>query len=371
MGLYRALVRPALFGLDAETAHTLAIRGGAALGWAGPLLTALGGRDNPRLACRVAGLDFSNPVGLAAGYDKNGLSLPFLAGLGFGHLEIGSVSADPSEGNPRPRLFRLPEDRSIVVHYGLPNDGAPAIAARLSGLRHMDRGLPVPLGINIVTTNRGPGSACVPDAIIEDYLTSIALLKDSGDYLALNLSCPNTLDGPDFFSVGRHLDTLLAGIAALDVTVPLFLKISALGGVPWIERVLEAADPHPFVSGFIFNLPTGKTLAANLKTPEAIWSAMPGALSGPPVEELINTMIAEIYSRMDRARYAVIGVGGVMDGAGAYRKIRLGASLVQVLTALVFEGPGVVRRINRELATLLERDGIAHVADAVGVDVGV
>lgn len=360
MALYRHLVRPLLFRLDAERAHQGAIALGARLGWTAGAMRALTAVDDPRLRTTVAGLDFANPIGLAAGFDKSGTAVAALAGLGFGFLEIGSVSAEPSSGNPKPRLFRLPDDRAIVVHYGLPNDGAATVAARLVG-RH----LPVPLGINLVKTNRGidapPEGAA---AIIDDYRRSARRLAPHADYLTLNLSCPNTETGRNFFEEKAHIARCLAALADLGIACPVFLKISPLGGVAAIETALEAAEPFEFVSGFIFNLPSVKP--EGLATPRAIWQTMPGAVSGRPAAALADTMIAELYRRMDRRRYAIIGAGGVFAAADAYAKIRLGASLVQLLTALAYEGPGVVRRINLGLASLLARDGFRTVADAVG-----
>src|SRR5687767_9903490 len=149
MGAYSTIVRPLAFGLDPERAHRLALRAGGMARFAAPALRAIYGVTDPRLATNVAGIRFETPIGLSAGFDKSGEAIETLAALGFGFVEIGSVSIDPSGGNPRPRLFRLPEDRAIVVAYGVPNDGARAVAGRLSGMR-----LPVPLGINIVKTNR-------------------------------------------------------------------------------------------------------------------------------------------------------------------------------------------------------------------------
>ena len=145
--------------------------------------------------------------------------------------------------------------------------------------------------------------------------------------------------------------------------------MSPRGGIEAIERLLAAADPHAFISGFMFNLPPGKP--DGLRTPPAVWRNMPGAVAGKPSAALADVCIRETYRRMDRHRFAIVGAGGVSTGGDAYAKIRIGASLVQLLTALVYEGPGVVRRIVRELASLLERDGFAHVSEAVGIDAGV
>ncbi len=362
MGLYSSIVRPLAFRLDAERAHHLAIAAGARLrALAGPLYRFTVVKD-ARLESVVAGLRFPTPLGLAAGFDKSGTAIEMLAALGFGFVEIGSISIDPSLGNARPRLFRLPQDRAIVVHYGLPNDGAPAIAARLARTR-----LPVPLGVNIVKTNRGPGApAESAEQIIGEYVAAARVVAPVADYLMLNLSCPNTEDGRDFFADVGHLRAMLAALGEVPVRLPVFLKVSPLGGVATIERVLQAAEEHTYISGFMFNLPPVKP--DGLRTPERIWRAMPGAVSGPPAAALAQDCIRETYRRMDRKRYAIIGAGGIGTGAEAYAMIRAGASLVQLLTALIYEGPGVVCRVTQELARLLERDGLRHVADAVGVD---
>ena len=174
---------------------------------------------------------------------------------GFGSIEIGSISIDPSSGNPKPRLWRLPEDDAIVVHYGLPNDGAEVIARRIAGIR-----LPVTLGVNLVVTNRGLGAAPLgADQIIGEYVTAAKILARRADYLMLKIfSCPNTIDGRDFFADAGHLDACLAAFGESRPTVPVFLKVSPLGGIAAIERILAAADGRDFVRGFMFNLPPVK-----------------------------------------------------------------------------------------------------------------
>jgi dihydroorotate dehydrogenase len=366
MNFYSTFVRPLAFRLDPETAHHLAIAAGARLGWAAEAMRATAGIDDPRLArrlaSRVAGLEFPTPIGLAAGFDKSGAALPALAGLGFGSIEIGSVSVDPSAGNPRPRLWRLPDDEGIVVHYGLPNDGAAVIAKRLKRIR-----LPVPLGINLVVTNRGAGTAPLKTyQIIGEYIDAAKLLAPRADYLMLNLSCPNTEDGRDFFADAGHLRACLDILGEMKLRLPVFLKVSPQGGIASIERVLAAVDGRDFVSGFMFNLPPLKP--EGMRTAASTLRAMPGAVSGPAAA-LANFCIRETFRRMDRKRHVLIGAGGVSTPEDAYAKIRLGASLVQLLTALIYRGPGVVRDITAGLAQLLERDGVNNVADAVGVDV--
>jgi dihydroorotate dehydrogenase (fumarate)/dihydroorotate dehydrogenase len=362
MRFYSRFIRPLAFQLDPETAHHLAIAAGAHLGWAAGAMRTATCIDDDRLAADVAGLHFPNPIGLAAGFDKSGSAIRALAGLGFGSVEIGSISIDPSSGNPKPRLWRLPGDEAIVVHYGLPNDGAEAIAKRLAGTR-----LPVPLGINLVVTNRGPGAATLnADQIIGEYVAAAKAMAPHADYLMLNLSCPNTVDGRDFFADAAHLDACLTALGEMKPGLPVFLKVSPLGGIEAIERVLAAADGRDFISGFMFNLPSVKP--QGMRSPAQMWRELPGAVSGLPAAPLADLCIRETFRRMDRKRHVLIGAGGISTAEEAYAKIRLGASLVQLLTALIYQGPGVVRTITKGLAALLARDGVKNVADIVGVD---
>ena len=363
MNLYKIFARPLLFCFDPEWTHDRAIQACEIAGASRTvraLLSASYGFTDPRLEVDICGVRFANPIGLAAGFDKSGRAAQALAATGFGHVEIGSVSADPSDGNPKPRLFRLPRDRAIVVHYGLPNEGAEAVARRFSESR-----LLVPLGINIVKTNRGLGAPPESDDdLIDDYVRSVRTLSGCGDYVNLNLSCPNTETGRNFFAERGTTRRLLDALADLDLRCPVFLKVSPCGGVPAIEALLEEVEGVEFVSGFVFNLPPGKP--ETLVTPRHLVDPKPGAISGQPVERLINEAIRELYRRMGQQRYRIIGVGGVFTAEDAYRKITLGASLVQLLTAMVYEGPGVVRTINQGLVRLLERDGFGNVREAVG-----
>ena len=369
MNLYRPLLRPLLFLADAETVHGVAIRTAewaSSSPWLCSGIARLQAARSDRLAMEIRGLRFATPLGLAAGFDKSARAVPLLAALGFGHVEVGSISADPSQGNVRPRLFRIPQDRGIVVNYGLPNDGAQRVAQRLAGLR-----AGAPLGINIVSTNRGGAAPAETDeAVIGDYLQSVRRLQPVADYLCLNLSCPNTREGRGFFHEPARLARLLQGLDTLEgggVTRPLFLKVAPFPSVAELESFLAVVEPARCVTGFSVNLPPGKP--SGLATPASQLGAMPGAVSGPAAAAAADRTLRELYRRMDRSRYRLIGSGGVFTAEDAYRKIRLGASLVQLMTALVYEGPGVAAAINRGLARLLEADGVRHVGDVVGVDV--
>jgi dihydroorotate dehydrogenase (fumarate)/dihydroorotate dehydrogenase len=366
MGIYTRILRPLAFRCDSELMHNLAIGAAECASSVPPLCATLAAhsvRSHERLQCTVAGLHFRNPLGLAAGYDKNGRGTPLWAALGFGHIEIGSVSADPSAGNPKPRLWRIPEDRGLVVHYGLPNDGAERIAGRLAEVR-----LPVPLGINIVNTNHGPQAPPASDeAIVEDYVRSIRCLDAHAGYLMLNLSCPNTADGRGFVSKASRVSLLLEAVREAAPLKPVFLKVAPFENPRALGAFLEQVDGVPIVRGFGINMPPGKP--APLMTSAERLSSMPGGVSGGPCQAIMDRAGADLYRSMDRKRYSIIGTGGIFDATDAYRKIRLGASLVQLLTAFVYEGPGIVRRITAGLDELLARDGFGNVAEAVGVDI--
>ena len=364
MSVYTSLIRPLAFRLEAERAHHLAIKLGASMAWAAPGLGSLLAVSDSRLETTVAGLKFPHPIGLAAGYDKSGESVATLAALGFGSVEIGSISIDPSDGNPRPRLWRLPEDRALLVHYGMQNDGARVVAGRVK-----DLALLVPLGINIGVTNRGQGAPPLhPDSIIAEYANATRLLAPHADYLMLNLSCPNTADGRDFFLDGNNMNACIAALGELGLKIPVFMKASSAGGAAAVERVLAAADGRDFIAGFMFNQVPGKP--DKLNTPDAVWRSLPGTVAGPPiVYRAPMAATAECYRRMDKRRHVLISAGAVTTAEDAYAKIRNGASLVQLFTAMVYEGPLLARRIARGLARLLERDGFKSVSEAVGADV--
>ena len=365
MNVYKKWFRPILFRQDPERAHDLAIDVASHTGTLSYIDSALSKFTrvyDARLSVEAAGLTFENPIGLAAGYDKSGRAVDGLAALGFGHIEVGSVSIDSSEGNPKPRLFRLPQDEAVIVHYGLQNDGAEVVRERLVG-----RQTGVPVGVNIVKTNRGmTAPAESADDIVQEYVDAVATLHDCADYLTLNLSCPNTEDGRDFFADAEHTRQLMTRLNEQTIEKPMFLKVSPLGDDAADDALLEAVDPFRFVSGFIYNLVPG--VRADLRTPNDQWEKLTGALAGRPVRDQMDRKIQSLYARMDRQRYRIIGAGGVASAEDAYRKIRLGASLVQLLTSLVYEGPWVVKRINEGLLDLMERDGVERISDVVGID---
>ena len=245
MSVYESAVRPLLFRLDAERAHNLTLAA-SELGGRSSLVRRAAGKaftfSDPRLHTSLAGLPLTNPLGLAAGFDKNARAVRMLGALGFGHIEIGSVSADASDGNPKPRLFRVPQDEAIVVAYGVPNEGAHAVRERLAGPRR------VPVGVNLVKTNDPAKPANGPE-VYEDYAASFAVLQDRADYIALNLSCPNSAADRDFFDELPRIDALLQRLAQEDPRVPLILKLKPTRDAGILREIVAIADGHPFVVG--------------------------------------------------------------------------------------------------------------------------
>lgn len=282
--LYTSLVRPLLFRLDAETVHHATVEGCRWLGavpGAAALARSCLEADEPRLRTTAAGLRLANPIGLAAGWDKSGRALRMIDAMGFGSAEIGSVSARPSRGNPPPRLFRLPQERAIIVNYGLPNDGAEVVAQRLAAHRPRH-----PLGVNIVKTNDGPdGPPCSDDDILADYEHSVSTLHPHAGYLSLNLSCPNAKGGRDFFAQPGRITRLLERLAPMEIACPVFLKIAPRDDPAEHERVLAECDAFTFVRGFCFNLPSGKPDTLEFTTPRETFAhrqTRPCATPRPP-----------------------------------------------------------------------------------------
>jgi len=361
------VVRPLLFRLDAERAHNLALRSCEHAGrfelTRRTARSVFGIRDE-RLRVDCGGLCLENPLGLAAGFDKNARAVPLLGRLGFGHVEIGSVSSRPSQGNPRPRLFRIPEDDAIVVSYGVPNDGAEVVRRRLLAV---DRP-PARVGINLVKTNDPARPAVEPD-VYDDYARSFELLQDRADYIALNMSCPNSPGDRDFFDLLPRFDSLLARLAELSPRVPVFLKLKPTRDEGALREIVAIADAYPFVAGFSINLPAGKPAGLRLSPSPERLERMPGAVGGRPVEGLINDILARLYGIVGPgSRYGLMAAGGVFDAEDALRKIRLGASVVQLYSGLVYRGPRVVREILAGMAEQLEREGFESVGHAVGAD---
>ena len=347
MSLYRNFVFPLVRNIDAETAHRATLK----LLSCAPLPPAL--PDDPVLATTLFGRSMPNPVGLAAGFDKNAEVPDAMLRLGFGFVEVGGITPKPQAGNPRPRVFRLAEDRAVINRMGFNNDGLEVTAQRLEARRGRKGIVAANLGANKDSVDR-PG----------DYAISYERLAPLVDFAVVNVSSPNT-PGLRNLQGREELSALLTRLQPLHekLKTPLLVKIAPDLAEEDIRDVAELALQFR-LDGIVA---TNTTIArpASLRSGNR---GETGGLSGAPLFEQSTAVLKQLYGHVG-GRVPLIGVGGIASGAQAYAKIRAGASAVQLYSALVYEGPGLVGRIKRELAALLKRDGFRSVAEAVGRDV--
>jgi dihydroorotate dehydrogenase len=348
--LYNSLVRPILFRLPPETAHELALHSLSLL--PRKLIT----KWAPSLPITRFGLSFSNPIGLAAGFDKNGIALHGLAALGFGFIEAGTVTYHPQPGNPRPRLFRLREDQALINRAGFNNEGAAAFARRVQEHRP-----DCVLGVSI-----GKSKITPLEEATEDYLASFELVHKVADYIAVNVSSPNTPQLREL-QQSQQLSALLAALQArrreLQKKVPLLVKLSPDLERRDLETIAEVIEQSQ-VDGIIA---TNTTVSRDnlLTDAQRVAACGDGGLSGRPLRSRSTRMIAELYE-LTRGRIPLIGVGGIFNAEDAWEKIGAGASLVQLYTGFIYQGPNIAREINEGLAKILAREGFANLDAAVG-----
>ena len=362
--LYRSILRPILFRLPPESAHEMALHSlSLALGssWARRMAAQRLSRA-PFGELRRFGLSFKNPVGLAAGFDKNGLAAQCLAALGFGFIEVGTVTHQAQTGNPRPRLFRLPSDRALINRLGFNNEGAAAVAVRLAARRP-----DCILGINI-----GKSRAVPVEEATADYLASFELVHALADYVVINVSSPNT---PDLRELQR-MDALLSLLDALQKRnqelagknsrrqpVPLFVKIAPDLGEHDLEAIVDVAQRTRLAGIIATNTTTSRK---GLRTPApVVESCGTGGLSGAPLRARSTEVIATLY-RLARGSLSIIGVGGIFTAEDAWEKVCAGASLVQLYTGFVYQGFSIAREINEGLAEILSKQGFRTLDEAVG-----
>lgn len=358
ISLYKNVLRPALFKQDSEMIHNNFVRVGRFIGKPG--VRSLAGfflnYENKALNTEVCGIKFRNPIGLAAGFDKNGLMVDLLPRVGFGFEEIGSVTGYPWPGNKKPRLFRLIKDNSIVVNYGLSSQGSNIVYKRL-----VNKKFGFPLGINVA-------GICRDKTIsggIKDYIKSFSKLHKIGDYTTINISCPNLSEGMTFCDPS-NLKRLLNEVKKQDIAKPIFLKISPDLESSELDKTLETIKSYKFVSGLIIsNLVKNRD---RVKLITKTHSKYQGGLSGEPVKNLSNSLIREVYKKT-KARYPIIGCGGVFNAEDAFEKIKNGASLVQLVTGMIFNGPFSIKYINKGLVELMKTEGYKNIKDVVGQNI--
>jgi dihydroorotate dehydrogenase len=349
IGLLDRLARPLLRVLDPEDAHALVIRAlPFAPVWAAP--------DPPELAVGAFGLIFPNPLGVAAGLDKDAQVFGTLLRLGFGFAEVGTVTPRPQPGNPRPRLFRLEADEAVINRLGFNNEGIEAVRRRLD-----ERGSGI-VGVNVGANKDTQDRAA-------DYVAGLEAFAGLASYCTINVSSPNT-PGLRDLQQRSALDVLLARVMEAREQIvpglrpPVLLKIAPDLALADLDDVVAVARAHR-IDGMIVSNST-------ISRPQSLRdraASEEGGLSGRPLFALSTRMLAETFVRVERA-FPLIGVGGIDSGAAAFAKIKAGATLVQIYTALVFRGLRLIGEIKDELARLLRRDGYAHLAAAVGVDAG-
>jgi dihydroorotate dehydrogenase len=335
------LIRPFAFALDAEAAHRTAL---AALRMAPVRLAA---RFADSLKAKVAGLDFRTPVGLAAGFDKDAIAPAQLLSLGFGFVEIGTVTPQPQAGNAKPRLFRLVEDQAVINRLGFNSGGQPAAFERLQRCSQVHGVIGVNVGANKESKDR-----------IADYVAGVRSMSPVAHYLTVNISSPNT-PGLRALQDEGALDELLAAVQEARSNRPIFLKVAPdlNDGDP--ERIVKAAIDHKIDALIVSNTTLSRPPLKSRFAGEA------GGLSGAPLKALALDTLRKFRSASG-GEIPLIGVGGIATAQDAWERIRAGASLIQLYTAMVYEGPGIARRIAVGLAECLKREGMANISEAVG-----
>lgn len=366
--IYKHTFKPILFRKDPEDVHDSFIKAGHLLGKfiiTRKFLSLLFRYNSKILTQQIEGITFANPVGLSEGFDKDGYLVNILPSIGFGFSQVGTITLNAYKGNPKPRLTRLKESKGIIVYYGLKNEGVEKINKRLNNLKISN----FPIGLSIGKTNNEYTSSQI--AGIKDYVDCSKYLIEHnkiGSFYTINISCPNTFGGEPF-TTPESLDLLMIGLAELNFDKPVFVKMPVDKTEKEFLELVRVLDKFEFVKGLIIsNLIKNRDIESLSTQDRETAIKVQGGISGKPVERSSNKLISATYKFFGK-RFVIVGVGGIFSAEDAYLKIRLGASLVQLITGMIFEGPTLISDINRGLVKLLKRDGLAHISDAVGVDV--
>jgi dihydroorotate dehydrogenase subfamily 2 len=357
--LYRHIAKPFFFRRDPEAVHDRICMIGSFLGRFAVIRAVtrlLFAYHNPMLEQTILGIHFPNPVGLTAGFDKNAELTDMIPHVGFGFEEVGSITGEPCNGNPKPRLWRLPESKALLVWYGLKNDGCEAIAKRLQSKNFI-----APIGTSIARTNN---ASTIEDATgIADYAKAFRACATIGDYTTVNISCPNTCGGEPFTTPER-LDALLNVIDKIPTTKPTFIKIPCDISPHDLDALIAVALHHR-VHGVIVSNLTKRHDRPEI-VPHEIAGKTHGGVSGKPTFRASNELISHLYHTVG-SRLIIIGSGGIFSAEDAYEKIKRGASLVQLATGMIFEGPQLIGEINRGLVAYVKKDGYQNISEAIGV----
>src|SRR3989338_8573586 len=345
--LYKTIAKPILFKFDPELMHDVFTAVGSQLGrytLTRTIAKSLYNYQSPILEQNLKGIHFRNQFGLSAGFDKNARMMEVMEAIGFGFVEVGSITNLASPGNSGIRLKRIPEKNAIWVNFGLNNDGAVRIKDRLT-----DTHAHIPIGLSIARTNC---KETVDEKVaIKDQVKAFKTLKDQGSYITLNISCPNSYGGQPF-SNPRRFEKLMNALSNIDINKPLFVKLSPDLTDQNIYRIIAISKKYK-VAGFI---------CSNLTKQKGVAS---GGYSGKMVEDKANALLSKVYKKT-KGNFILIGCGGVFTAEDAYKKIKLGANLVQLATGLIYRGPSLIGELNYELTQLLKKDGHASISEAVG-----
>lgn len=362
------ILRPVIFLMDPEEAHYSLKKVGVFLGsnfFTRGLTSLFFKYENKSLNTEVDGVEYKNPIGLSAGFDKDGELTKIYPSLGFGLAELGSFTGEVCPGNPGKRLFRMVKSKAIVVWYGLNNEGAEKISKRLE---NEDFG-ELRVGINAANSNLTPEFQL--ETSIEDYLKTMTLFKDIGDYFTVNISCPNTQDGEPFVDKS-NLDALLTAINKRIRPItdkPIYVKLAADMTIEEINTIVDACVEFGIDGVVCTNLakPEFNTehRPEEYPTVKGLLPKGKGAMSGLPLQRIATNVVRHVYRRT-RGKLTIIGVGGIFSAKDAYEKITSGASLCHMITTMIFDGPQNINEINRGLVNLLKADGFNSISEAVG-----
>ena len=355
---YKQILKRIFFRIDPERVHDRMNLNGQLLGKfliTRKLASLLFSYSNKSLEQNILGINFKNPIGLSAGFDKDANLTDILPYIGFGFAEVGSITGEPCQGNPKPRLWRLKKSSALVVDYGLNNEGSIKISKKLQAKTFV-----IPIGTNIAKTNSKKTVAIT--AGINDYLKAFRQFTEIGSYFTINISCPNAYGGQPFTDSVR-LEALLTKLDEILTKKPVFLKLSPDLAKTEVDRIIKTAQQHR-VAGFICS-----NLTKRRNSSKIIERTIPGTggISGKVVEDLANDLIAYIYHKTNR-KFIIIGCGGVFSAEDAYKKIKFGASLVQLITGAIYEGPQLISEINQGLVSLLRKDGLKNISEAIGLE---
>lgn len=356
--IYKRFIKPVLFLQDPEKVHDRATKLASLFGkWqiSKTITKNLFHYENKALKQKILGITFKNPIGLSAGFDKNGDMIDIVPHLGFGFTQVGTITDQAYEGNPRPRLYRLPKSKALIVYFGLKNIGATKILPKIP------KKPKIPVSISIGKTNCTATSST--EAGIKDYCACIrkSIKSGKGDFYTINISCPNTFGGEPF-TTPTKLDTLLKAICKTRPSKPVFLKMPINKSWPQFKKLLDVATKNKIDGVIIGNLNKNfqdKTIKDHIP------KHLKGGISGLPTKELCNNLISKTYKYCGN-KLTIIGVGGIFSAQDAYHKIKLGASLLQLITGMIYEGPQLISQINKELVTLLKKDGHKNISQAIG-----